>query len=124
MHHQLNYVELPCRQLAASVQFFQRVFAWQFVDYGPEYSSFTKASAGIDGGFYQAPLVVDSQTGAPLLVLFANDLDACQTQVLASGGEICKAIFSFPGGRRFHFRCPSGNEFAVWGHDDQQAGAL
>jgi predicted enzyme related to lactoylglutathione lyase len=34
--------------------------------------------------------------------------------VTAAGGEIVKPIFAFPGGRRFHFREPGGNELAVW----------
>ena len=63
----------------------------------------------LDGGF-----TPDAMTPKPLPILYANDLEAMQAKVEAAGGAITHAIFAFPGGRRFHFRDPSGNELAVW----------
>lgn len=103
----LDYLELPGGDLPATKAFYGAAFGWTFIDYGPEYASF---EAGLDGGF-------DAQADAtrtPLPVLFARDLEAMQARVEAAGGVIVKAIFAFPGGRRFHFRDPSGNELAVW----------
>ena len=89
------------------------MFGWTFVDYGPEYSSFS--DQGIDGGFYVANLKSNSDQGGALVILFSDALEATLEKVVASGGKIVKPIFSFPGGRRFHFTEPSGNELAVWG---------
>lgn len=103
----LDYLELPGGDLAASKAFYAAAFGWRFLDYGPEYAAFDE---GLDGGF-------DAQsdaTRAPLPVLFAHDLEAMQARVVAAGGVIVKPIFAFPGGRRFHFRDPAGNELAVW----------
>lgn len=103
----LDYLELPGGDLPATKAFYDAAFGWKFVDYGPEYAAFDE---GLDGGF-------DAQADAvrtPLPVLFARDLDAMQAKVEAAGGTVVKAIFAFPGGRRFHFRDPAGNELAVW----------
>ena len=113
-HHQVNYIEIPTTDLASSKAFFSQVFGWSFIDYGPEYASF---SHGMDGGFFQAPLTSDADKGSPLIVLFSDDLEVTQAQVEQAGGKIKKAIFSFPGGRRFHFCEPAGNEYAVWSLD-------
>ena len=111
-HHQINYVELPCRDLAANKAFFSGVFGWQFIDYGPDYCAF--AEAGLDGGFYRAEHASDASQGAALVVLYSHDLEASLQAVQEHGGQVKKAIFSFPGGRRFHFTDPCGNEWAVW----------
>ncbi len=104
----IDYVELPGKDMAASKHFFAKALAWKFTDYGPEYFSFD--NAGLDGGMGST-----SQAFAqPLIILKAEDLEAAQAQIEAAGGEIVRAIFSFPGGRRFHFKEPSGNEMAVW----------
>lgn len=103
----LNYIELPGGRLAEVKAFYGDAFGWTFQDYGPEYAAFNE---GLDGGF-------DAQSDAvqtPLPVLYAHDLEAMLAKVEAAGGEIVKAIFAFPGGRRFHFRDPAGNELAVW----------
>ncbi len=113
-HHTINYIELPARDLAATKQFFSTVFAWQFVDYGPDYTAFGTAEAGVDGGFFRADVAGRVEAGAPLVVLYSEDLEASQRAVEAAGGEISTPIFDFPGGRRFHFIEPSGNELAVW----------
>ncbi|WP_273150636.1 VOC family protein [Methylophaga thiooxydans] len=111
-HEKLNYVEFPAADLAATKAFFEAVFAWSFVDFGPEYSAFS--GQGLDGGFFQADSCSNTANGAALLVFYSNNLEATQAKVSDAGGNIVKPIFSFPGGRRFHFTEPSGNEFAVW----------
>ncbi|MBC6485973.1 glyoxalase family protein [Aeromonas hydrophila] len=93
-HEKLNYVEFAARDLAATKAFFQAAFGWQFADYGPDYCAFE--GEGLDGGFYRA------------------DIEATQSKVAGAGGTIVRPLFDFPGGRRFHFVEPSGNEFAVW----------
>lgn len=109
---QLNYVELPAKNIAATKQFFEAAFAWSFVDYGPDYTAFEQA--GMDGGFYRSDMTSLAANGAALLVLKTDDLEQTQAIVKSHGGIISTDIFSFPGGRRFHFIEPSGNEFAVW----------
>jgi len=83
------------------------------VDYGPEYTAFS--DQGLDGGFYQSELKATTDLGSALIVLFSESLEDTQAKVTNAGGQIVTPIFSFPGGRRFHFIEPSGNEFAVWG---------
>ena len=107
-HHGINYLEIPCRELEASKAFFAKVFGWTFTDYGPDYAAFDE---GLDGGFAGG---ADPRVGAPLVILYARDLEAMLATVEETGGEIVQPIFSFPGGRRFHFRDPAGNEMAVW----------
>jgi len=108
----LSYVEFPASNIPATKLFFEKVFGWTFQDYGPDYSSFN--NQGLDGGFYKSNLTSIASNGAALLVLKSDDLVHTQSIVEAAGGKISTAIFSFPGGRRFHFIEPSGNEFAVW----------
>lgn len=114
----LNYVEFPASDIPATKLFFEKAFGWSFLDYGPDYSAFS--DQGLDGGFYQSNLTSVVSKGAALLVLKSNDLETTQAKVESSGGKISTAIFSFPGGRRFHFIEPSGNEFAVWSLDSTQ----
>jgi len=111
-HEKINYVEFPAKDLAATKAFFTQAFNWSFEDYGPEYAAFS--NQGLDGGFYASELVSSSDRGAALIVLYSEDLEATQAKVEAAGGTISKAIFAFPGGRRFHFLEPSGNELAIW----------
>lgn len=111
-HEKINYVEFPARDIEETKKFFSKAFNWQFVDYGSEYTAFS--DQGLDGGFYKSDLSASTETGSALIVFFSKDLEATQIKVEASGGEIIKPIFSFPGGRRFHFKDPSDNEFAVW----------
>ncbi|WP_020406301.1 VOC family protein [Hahella ganghwensis] len=111
-HEKINYVEYGARDLTATKAFFEKAFGWTFVDYGPEYTAFS--DQGLDGGFYQADSRSVAESGGALLVFFSEDLEGTQAKVEAAGGQINKPIFSFPGGRRFHFVEPSGNEFAVW----------
>ncbi|MGI9037816.1 MAG: VOC family protein, partial [Gemmatimonadota bacterium] len=87
-------------------------FGWTFTDYGPEYRAFNDGA--FDGGFRKAELRSRTETGAALIILYAEDLEAVEAAVREHGGEISEAIFAFPGGRRFHFLDPHGNELAVW----------
>lgn len=112
LHEKLNYVEFAAENLTATKTFFSAVFNWEFVDYGPDYTAFS--GQGLDGGFYTAPLCSKTANGAALLVFYSKDIDATLAKVEAAGGQIIKPIFDFPGGCRFHFTEPSGNEFAVW----------
>ena len=111
-HEKINYVEFPSRDLEKTRQFFQTVFNWSFTDFGPEYCAFS--SQGIDGGFYKADTCCSTDNGSALIVFYSKQLEATQEKIAQAGGHIVKAIFSFPGGRRFHFTDPNGNEYAVW----------
>ncbi len=111
-HETINYVEYPARDIEASKRFFEAAFGWSFVDYGPDYAAF--ADEGLDGGFYRSELKAETACGSALIVFYSEALEATLAKVESAGGAIVKPIFAFPGGRRFHFTEPSGNEFAVW----------
>ncbi len=111
-HEKINYVEFPATDIKQTKTFFQEVFNWSFVDYGPDYSAFS--DQGIDGGFFKSELSSFTDSGSALLVFFSNVLSSTQTKIEQHGGTIIKEVYSFPGGYRFHFTEPSGNEFAVW----------
>ncbi|WP_447043713.1 VOC family protein [Vreelandella sp. H-I2] len=111
-HEKLNYVELAARDLNATKAFFSAVFGWEFTDYGLEYTAFS--NQGLDGGFYQTDACSRTTNGAALLVFYSAQLEATYNKVVEHGGEIVKPVFEFPGGFRFHFLEPSGNELAVW----------
>jgi predicted enzyme related to lactoylglutathione lyase len=109
----IDYVEFPATDLPATKQFYAQAFGWGFVDYGPEYAAFM--GEGADGGFHAG---TEGRPTKPLVILYAHDLEAMEAKVRAAGGEITMPIFDFPGGRRFHFRDPSGNELGVWVSND------
>jgi predicted enzyme related to lactoylglutathione lyase len=111
-HHKINYIEIPVKDLATSKAFFSQVFAWDFVDYGPDYAAI--ANGGINGGIYTSDVTVSTARGSVLVVLYSEDLERSQQQVLEHGGKTVKDVFAFPGGRRFHFSDPNGNEYAIW----------
>lgn len=111
-HEKIDYVEFPSNDLAATKVFFTAVFGWSFTDYGPEYTAFS--NQGLDGGFFKSERVSSTTHGAALIVFYSETLEATQVKVEAAGGSIIKPTFSFPGGRRFHFTDPHGNEYAVW----------
>ena len=111
----INYLELPARDLDAVRSFYGSAFGWSFVEYGPDYLAFNDGA--MDGGFYRADLESSTARGGALIVLLSDELEATRDHVLASGGRLLKDIFSFPGGRRFHFADPNGNELAVWSED-------
>lgn len=110
----INYLEYPAKDLEKTKQFFTSVFGWLFTDYGPEYTAFASSSAGVDGGFFLSELVSSTENGACLTVLYSGILEETEKRILNGGGEIIRPTFAFPGGRRFHFTDPNGNEFAVW----------
>lgn len=105
----LDYLEMPATggTLDRTKSFYAAVFGWSFTDYGPSYSAFEE---GLDGGFHTDP----AASSKPLPILYSENLEATLAEVEAAGGRILKPIFSFPGGRRFHFADPAGNELAVW----------
>jgi len=111
-HHKINYIEFPAKDMYETKKFFAEVFGWKFQDYGPDYCAFFES--GMDGGFFKSDQVSDSETGGVLVVLYSDDLDQSQKSIENAGGSIKKAVFDFPGGQRFHFCDPNGNEFAVW----------
>jgi hypothetical protein len=111
-HEKINYIEFPSKNIETTKDFFTAVFGWSFVDYGPDYTAFS--NAGIDGGFFKSDLTTNTSNGSALIVFYSKDLEQTQTKIVQSGGSINKPIFSFPGGRRFHFNDPIGNEYAVW----------
>lgn len=115
-HEKLNYVEFPAADLAATKAFFTAAFGWRFTDYGPDYVAFDQQ--GLEGGFYRANLASTAQQGGALLVFYSTNLSDTETKVVSAGGTINKPTFEFPGGKRFHFLEPSGNEFAVWSDRD------
>ena len=112
INDKINYVEFPARDIEATKSFFNAVFGWDFSDYGPEYASFS--DQGVNGGFYKSDGASSTGTGGALIVLYSDNLADVQERVERAGGQILKPIFSFPGGHRFHFSEPSGNELAVW----------
>lgn len=110
--NQINYLELPARDLDAVARFYEGAFGWKFTDYGPDYRAFNDGT--LDGGFYRAKVSSSASAGAALVILYADKLERARATVLSNGGTIVKDIFPFPGGRRFHFADPNGNELAVW----------
>ncbi|MCR9422701.1 MULTISPECIES: VOC family protein [unclassified Vibrio] len=111
-NEKLNYVEFAAKNLEATKSFFSSVFGWEFTDYGPEYTAFS--NQGLDGGFFKADCCSQTASGGALLIFYSSNIEATLAKVQNSGGQIIRPIFDFPGGCRFHFIEPSGNEFAVW----------
>ena len=111
-HEKMDYIEFSAKNLLETKTFFTHVFGWTFEDFGPDYTAFD--NAGLRGGFFHSDLSASTANGSALMVFFSHDLEATQDKIIQSGGKVIKPIFSFPGGRRFHFTEPSGNEFAVW----------
>ena len=107
--HQMDYIEFPASDIEATKRFFHSVFGWNFTDYGPEYTSFHDGR--LAGGF---TLSAKPVKGGVLVVLYAKALEETRQKVIAAGGKIVMETFEFPGGRRFHFADPNGNELAVW----------
>lgn len=111
-HHHFDFLELPSKdvkQLGNTRAFFGSVFGWTFEEYGPDYADIR--GAGLSGGINADG---EHRPAAPLAVVFSQDLEATRAKVLAAGGTLTRDIFTFPGGRRFQFREPSGNELGVW----------
>jgi uncharacterized protein len=108
----IDYVEFHATDLVATRQFYSGVFGWEFEDYGPDYTSFKDGR--IAGGFARGSVSTGTE---PLIVIYVDDLRSTEKQIRDAGGKITKAVFSFPGGSRFHFTDPNGNELAAW-HED------
>lgn len=106
--YQIDYLEFPSTSTQNSHRFFAEAFGWAFTSYGPSYEAID--DAGIEAGIDSSP----DRTATPLAVIRTEDLELAEREVLAAGGEITRPAFDFPGGRRFHFREPGGNELAVW----------
>ncbi|MBN9035705.1 MAG: VOC family protein [Rhizobiales bacterium] len=106
----LDYIEMPAGRGSMDLvkAFYSAAFGWSFTDYGPDYAAFAE---GLDGGFQgdasEAP-------AKPLPILYSAELERALAAVEEAGGRIARPIFAFPGGRRFHFVDPGGNELAVW----------
>lgn len=108
MPSHITYLELPSGNISADKQFYGSVFGWTFEDFGSEYATFHHA--GMEGGFNATE---EGSSKAPLPVIQTDNIDAMERRVVHAGGRITVPTFAFPGGRRFHFKDPSGNELAV-----------
>jgi predicted enzyme related to lactoylglutathione lyase len=105
----IDYIEFPSTDIGETKRFYSDVFGWAFTDYGPDYTSFSDGRLG--GGFGRSSGIGG---GGPLVVLYATNLEGMEAAIRDHGGRIVKETFEFPGGRRFHFADPNGNELAVW----------
>ncbi|WP_037138864.1 VOC family protein [Rhodococcoides fascians] len=112
MHHRLSYIELTVTDLAAAQAFYSGAFGWGFNNYGPEYAGIQGADGDEVGGL--ALSTEPRPTGGPFVLLYSDDLEASLDAVTAAGGEVVNGPYEFPGGRRFHFTDPSGNELGIW----------
>ena len=111
-HHAIDYVELTVTDLADAKRFYADAFGWRFTDYGTAYAGIHGPTPGSEVG----GLRLDQQvrTGGPLVLLYSTDLDRSVEAVRKAGGDVVEGPYDFPGGRRFHFTDPSGNELGVW----------
>lgn len=111
-HHAIDYIEISALDLAEAKRFYAAAFGWEFNDYGPQYAGIKSSAGGESGGLCTASEI--KRGSGPLVVLYSDAIeDSCQA-VIKAGGTIVKETFTFPGGKRFHFADPSGNELAVW----------
>ncbi len=108
-NNRIDYIEIPVTDVSEAKRFYGEIFGWEFVDYGPDYMSFIDGR--LTGGFRKEPNPI---RGGVLVVFYSTQLKTIKMKVKDAGGKIVKDIFDFPGGRRFHFTDPSGNELAVW----------
>jgi uncharacterized protein len=114
-HHAIDYVEITVPDLEVAKAFYADAFGWQFTDYGPDYCGIAGPGESEEereqGGLCRGE---PARRGGPLVILYSADLDSSLAAVIAAGGEIVDPITAFPGGRRFRFTDPAGNELAVW----------
>lgn len=108
-NNDINYIEFKAKDIQATKKFYTAAFNWSFEDYGPDYIAFSEC--GLNGGFDKTD---DEIVNGTLVVLYHEDLNFAKNQIILANGKISQDIFSFPGGHRFHFLDPSGNELAVW----------
>ena len=120
-HEKIDYVEFPASDFEGTKGFFNRVFGWKLEDAGPDYMAFV--DQGVDGGFYRSDLKMSSEAGSALVIFYSIDIESTHRKIIEARGTISKATTHFPGGRRFHFLDPNGNEFAVWS-DHEKDGSL
>lgn len=111
-NNHINYIEFKAKDLETIQKFYHNIFDWKFTSYGPEYISFE--NAGIEGGFHRTD---ENLQNGVLVVFYHNDLEKIKDQIIQNKGEITQDIFTFPGGKRFHFCDPAGNELAVWSEE-------
>jgi uncharacterized protein len=113
-HHTIDYVEFTVTDLEEAKRFYTEAFGWRFNDYGPEYAGIRNPqgqSAPEMGGLRRHQ---DARAGGPFVLLYSTDLDKSLKAVKNAGGQVVNGPYEFPGGRRFHFTDPSGNELGVW----------
>jgi uncharacterized protein len=112
----MDYIEFPAIDIEATKRFYGQIFGWQFQDWGPDYISFNDGRLG--GGFTKQAQPAYAGPGAKtlgaLVVIYATSLDEIYRKVKEAGGKVVRETFEFPGGKRFHFVDPNGNELAVW----------
>ncbi len=108
-NNHINYVEFKARNLEEIKEFYTKAFDWNFTEYGPDYLAFSES--GLEGGFEKSGYEI---INGALVILYHENLEAAKDRIIESKGKISKDIFSFPGGRRFHFIDPAGNELGVW----------
>lgn len=113
--NQIDYIEFQAADPAATKHFFEQLLQWRFTDYGPDYTSFEDGRIG--GGFARAEKPSTPANGGVLIVIYHPRLEEIRQRVIDLGGKITRDTFSFPGGRRFHFTEPSGNELAIWSEE-------
>ena len=111
-HHAIDYIELGTADLTASRAFYEQAFGWEFNEYGPDYAGIRASSGEGEVGGLSAGRTPGS--GGALVLLYSDDLDASVTAVQAAGGTVTDGPYDFPGGRRFVFTDPGGNELGVW----------
>ncbi|MEU7846317.1 VOC family protein [Micromonospora parva] len=111
-HHAIDYVEITVTDIAKAKRFYAGAFGWQFNDYGPGYAGIRSPRGDSEVGGLRLDESVP--TGGPLVLLFSADLDRSVQAVTDAGGQVVNGPYEFPGGRRFHFTDPSGNQLGVW----------
>jgi hypothetical protein len=109
-HHAIDYIEFTVSDMAEAQRFYREAFGWSFTDYAPTYAGINIGEREVGGLSRTDP----PRTGGPLVILFSEDLEASRSAVQRAGGQVVKEPYDFPGGRRFHFTDPAGNEMAVW----------
>ena len=111
-NNKVDYLELPAKDIGVAKRFFSALWGWSFEDYGPDYASFNDGR--LDGGFYTSDKVMSVEAGSALVIFYHSDLEVTSSKVEELGGKVTRDIYTFPGGKRFHFTDPNGNEYAVW----------
>jgi predicted enzyme related to lactoylglutathione lyase len=114
IHHALSYVEIAAPDLDAAKAFYGGAFGWTFNDYGPEYAGIQGPDGEGEAGGLSA--MAEASRGGPLVLLYSEDLAATQAAVEAAGGTVVQGPYEYPGGHRFHFTDPAGNELGVFAH--------